>query len=138
MNSNIERPEKLILMLYEGALRFANFAKKAIREENIEEKVKYIIKTSNIFIELINSLDFEKGGDIAHYLNGLYAYQLQLLAKANLENNEKYLDDVIRVLKGLIGYLTDKEFRYLRTVIVTAAVYRGFGSPLRLSANGSP
>ncbi|GAB6045307.1 flagellar export chaperone FliS [Caminibacter profundus] len=102
MNSNIERPEKLILMLYEGALRFANFAKKAIREENIEEKVKYIIKTSNIFIELINSLDFEKGGDIAHYLNGLYAYQLQLLAKANLENNEEYLDDVIRVLKGLI------------------------------------
>ena len=27
--------------------------------------------------------------------------------------------------------LPDKEFRYLRTVIVTAAVYRGFGSPLR-------
>ena len=28
--------------------------------------------------------------------------------------------------------LPDKEFRYLRTVIVTAAVYRGFGSKLRL------
>ena len=28
--------------------------------------------------------------------------------------------------------LPDKEFRYLRTVIVTAAVYRGFGSLLRL------
>jgi flagellar protein FliS len=102
MNVNIDRPEKLILMLYEGALRFANFAKKAINEGNIEEKVKYIIKTSNIFIELINSLDFEKGGDIAYYLNGLYAYQLELLAKANLENETKYLDDVIKVLKGLI------------------------------------
>ena len=34
--------------------------------------------------------------------------------------------------------LPDKEFRYLRTVIVTAAVYRGLGSPLRLSADGSP
>ena len=34
--------------------------------------------------------------------------------------------------------LPDKEFRYLRTVIVTAAVYRGFGSPLRLAANESP
>ena len=44
----------------------------------------------------------EKGGDIAYYLNGLYAYQLELLAKANLENETKYLDDVIRVLKGLI------------------------------------
>ncbi len=28
--------------------------------------------------------------------------------------------------------LPDKEFRYLRTVIVTAAVYRGFDSELRL------
>ena len=34
--------------------------------------------------------------------------------------------------------LPDKEFRYLRTVIVTAAVYRGFGSPLRLAPDGSP
>jgi flagellar protein FliS len=102
VNISVERPEKLILMLYEGALKFANFAKKAIKEGNIEEKVKYIVKTSNIFIELINSLDFEKGGDIAYYLNGLYTYQLKLLAKANAENNEKYIDDVIRVLKELI------------------------------------
>ena len=33
--------------------------------------------------------------------------------------------------------LPDKEFRYLRTVIVTAAVYRGFNSKLRLAANPS-
>ena len=32
-------------------------------------------------------------------------------------------------------YLTDKEFRYLRTVIVTAAVYRGFDQELRVTAN---
>jgi len=102
INNSIEKPEKLILMLYEGALRFAVFAKKAINEGNVEEKVKYIIKTSNIFIELLNSLDFEKGGDIAYYLNGLYAYQLELLAKANAEDKPEYIDDVIRVLKGLI------------------------------------
>ncbi len=34
--------------------------------------------------------------------------------------------------------LPDKEFRYLRTVIVTAAVYRGFGQELRLAANPLP
>jgi hypothetical protein len=34
--------------------------------------------------------------------------------------------------------LPDKEFRYLRTVIVTAAVYWGLGSELRLAANPSP
>src|SRR5690606_39517290 len=34
--------------------------------------------------------------------------------------------------------LPDKEFRYLRTVIVTAAVYRGFGSLLRVAPDNSP
>ena len=102
LNMNIENPAKLILMLYEGALKFANFAKKAIKDGDIEKKVTYIIKTSNIFIELINSLDFEKGGQIAYYLNGLYAYQLELLAKANAENKTEYIDQVIHVIKELI------------------------------------
>ena len=101
-NMNIDNPAKLILMLYEGALRFAHFAKKAINENDIEKKVKFINKTSDIFLELINSLDFEKGGQIAYYLNGLYAYQIELLAKANLENNTEYIDQVIHVLKELI------------------------------------
>src|SRR5699024_2126622 len=34
--------------------------------------------------------------------------------------------------------LPDKEFRYLRTVIVTAAVYWGLSSKLRVTANLSP
>jgi hypothetical protein len=34
--------------------------------------------------------------------------------------------------------LPDKEFRYLRTVIVTAAVYRGFSRELRIAANRLP
>jgi len=36
------------------------------------------------------------------------------------------------------NYSPDKEFRYLRTVIVTAAVYRGFGSELRTLAGTNP
>ncbi len=102
LNLDIDNPAKLILMLYEGALRFANFAKKSILNGNIEDKVKYINKTSDIFIELINSLDFEKGGQVAYYLNGLYAYQIELLAKANIENNIEYIDQVIHVIKELI------------------------------------
>ena len=34
--------------------------------------------------------------------------------------------------------LPDKEFRYLRTVIVTAAVYRGFGRKLCIAADKLP
>ena len=102
LNLNINDPYKLILILYEGALRFANFAKKAIKEGDIEKKVKYINKTIAIFEELINSLDFEKGGQIAYYLNGLYAYQMELLTKANAQNNTEYIDQVIHVIKELM------------------------------------
>jgi len=102
VNMNIDNPAKLILMLYEGALRFSYFSKKAIKEDNVENKVKYINKTIDIFLELINSLDFEKGGQIAYYLNGLYAYQIELLTKANSENKIEYIDQVINVIKELI------------------------------------
>ena len=101
-NVGVERPEKLILMLYEGALRFANIAKKAIVDGDIEKKVKYIVKVSNIFVELINCLDYDKGGDIAFYLSGLYTQQLKNLANANAKNDIKYLDETINVLKELI------------------------------------
>ena len=100
-NVGVERPEKLILMLYEGALRFANIAKKAILEDDIEKKVKYIVKVSNIFVELINSLDYSQG-DIAYYLAGLYTQQLKNLANANAKNDVKYLDETIHVLKEII------------------------------------
>jgi len=102
LNLNIENPTKLILMLYEGILRFSHFAKKYIEKNDIENKTKYINKTIDIFIELINSLNFKKGGEIAYYLNGLYDYQIKLLIKANIENNPKYIEEVIHVVKELI------------------------------------
>jgi flagellar protein FliS len=101
-NINIESPEKLIEMLYEGALRFTSFAKKAIEKNDIEKKVYWINRTINIFTELLISLEIEKGGDIALYLNGLYEQQIKFLTEANVENNTEKLDIVINVLKGLL------------------------------------
>ncbi|RUM56120.1 MAG: flagella export chaperone FliS [Nautilia sp.] len=101
-NINIESPEKLIEMLYEGALKFTSFAKKAIEKGDIEKKVYWINRTINIFTELLISLDIEKGGEVALYLNGLYEQQIKFLTEANAENNTEKLDIVINVLKGLL------------------------------------
>jgi len=101
-NINIESPEKLIEMLYEGALKFTSFAKKAIEKNNIEKKVYWINRSINIFTELLISLDVQKGGEIALYLNGLYEQQIKFLVEANAENNVEKLDIVINVLKGLL------------------------------------
>ncbi|NPA82573.1 MAG: flagellar export chaperone FliS [Epsilonproteobacteria bacterium] len=94
--------EKLIEMLYEGLLKFCALAKKAIEKEDVEEKAKYINKAINIFVELINDLDYEKGGDIAHYLSGLYTHQIKLLSLANINNSTQEIDTVINVVKVLL------------------------------------
>ncbi|WP_276883787.1 flagellar export chaperone FliS [Campylobacter cuniculorum] len=98
----IESPQRLIEMLYEGILRFCARIKIAIKNEDIEQRVYFIKRTTAIFIELINNLDYEKGGDVAHYLSGLYTREIQLLSLANVENNEARIDEVINVTKGLL------------------------------------
>ncbi len=100
-NISIESPEKLIKMLYEGILRFTAQAKKAIDDGDIEKRTYWINRSSAIFAELIHSLNFESG-PIAHYLSGLYTYQLKLLSEANLYSNKNKLDEVMNVAKELL------------------------------------
>ena len=77
-------------------------AKRCIDSEDIEKKIYYINRTTDIFVELLNSLDYEKGGQVAHYLTGLYTHQIKLLTQANMENNKDKIDIVIKVTKGLL------------------------------------
>jgi len=105
--ARIESQEKLVLMLYEGILKFAAQAKKSIEIDDIEKKVYWINRAIDIFAELINSLDYEKGGDVAHYLNGLYCHQIYILTQANIEDTSENIDTVIRVTRGLIDAWKD-------------------------------
>jgi len=100
-NVAIESPFKLIEMLYEGVLRFNAQAKKAIKDGNCEKKVYWINRSVAIVTELIAVLDASQG-DVAAYLEGLYNYQIKLLAEANLKDDATKLDEVSQVFKGLL------------------------------------
>ena len=100
-------PYMLILKLYEGLLKFLSFVKDAIENENIEEKFEYINKSIAIFDELRNILDFD-GGDISYYLDGLYLYQIETLFSAGIDNNLTSIDQVSKVVKGLIEAWKDE------------------------------
>lgn len=100
-NIGVESPEKLVQMMYEGVLRFNMQAKRSIVDENIEQRSYWINRSNAIIIELINVLDYNQG-DIAHYLSGLYTYQLRLLTEANIFNDATKLDEVNNVFKGLL------------------------------------
>jgi flagellar protein FliS len=101
-NISIESSEKLIKMLYEGVLRFTSLAKRAMEENNIEKKTYWINRTTAIFSELINTLNYD-GGQIAHYLGGLYMHQIKLLSEANISNDTKKLDEILHVTKELLN-----------------------------------
>ncbi len=100
-NISIESSEKLIKMLYEGILKFSSQAKRSIELKDIEKKVYWINRSIAIFTELINSLNYD-GGNIAHYLSGLYTQQIKLLSTANINNDITKLDEVINVTKSLL------------------------------------
>jgi len=100
-------PYMLILKLYEGLLKYLSFVKNAMEEDNIEEKFLYINKSIAIFDELRNILDFE-GGDVAYYLDGLYLYQIETLFSAGIDDNINAIDQVSKVVKGLIEAWKDE------------------------------
>ncbi|WP_457595826.1 flagellar export chaperone FliS [Hydrogenimonas sp.] len=101
-NVQIESPEKLIEMLYEGIIRFSSLAKRAIEIGDIEKRTYWINRAVAIFIELINSLDPEKGGDVAYYLEGLYNQQIKFLNEANIENSPEKIEIVLKVTRTLL------------------------------------
>ena len=100
-NVGIESPAKLIEMLYEGVLRFNAQAKKAIKDGDVEKRVYWMNRSTAIITELISTLDMEQG-DLSLYLEGLYNYQIQLIADAGYENSVGKLDECSNVFKVLL------------------------------------
>ncbi|MBM3381477.1 MAG: flagellar export chaperone FliS [Betaproteobacteria bacterium] len=95
------KPEKILLMLYEGAIKFTKLAILRMREKNLSEKGKYISKTLAIVSELMNTLDHEKGGQIAADLENLYMFMMDKLIEANMNNRVEELEVVERLLTTL-------------------------------------
>ena len=78
-------PELLILMLYDGALRFMGQAEEAFAQNNKEKINNNLVRVQAIISELLTSLDKERGGDIAKNLERLYVYFLGRLTDANVK-----------------------------------------------------
>lgn len=96
-----KRKDELLLMLYEGALRFVALAKRKLIEQDIAAKGQYISKTLAIVTELDCALDHDIGGDISTELSRLYQYVIGCLTRANMNNDSTGLDEVEALLRQL-------------------------------------
>jgi flagellar protein FliS len=94
-------PARLIVMLYDGAIRFINEAAYAMQRRDYETQNAKLQRAQKILAELISSLDFDKGGEIAENLFRLYTYMYNQLVEANINDNRNRLEHVVHLLSEL-------------------------------------
>lgn len=95
--------DQLLLMLYDGAIRFAEQAKEQLFQDQMDTE-KYnscLVKSQRIVTELTSSLDFNQNEEIAKNLARLYGFIYNQLVQANMKKEDTYIDNSIRILKSL-------------------------------------
>jgi flagellar protein FliS len=93
--------EQLVLMLYDGAIRFSEQARDRIVAEDYEEAHNFLIRAQNIVLELLYALDRKTGGEVADNLASLYTYCYNRLVEANIHHVPEKVDESSSVLRGL-------------------------------------
>ena len=89
---------RLLLMMYEGAIKFLRTSLVGLEEKDLAKFCRFLSKAQAIVAELMNTLDFEKGGTIAQDLDRLYDFMLFYLTEANLHRDAKKIEKTIELL----------------------------------------
>lgn len=92
---------RLIVMLYDGAIKFMRLAIKELEANNYEAKGSYINKAQDIINELNAVLDMDAGGEIATNLRKLYCFMSKRLSEANIKRDPQMIRDVIKLMEEL-------------------------------------
>ena len=94
-------PIDLVVMLYDGGLRFLDAARKAIQDHNLEGQHECLTKAQRVVTELSVCLDMEQGGEIAANLMALYGFMNNRLAAANINDDVEPVEEVAKLLGDL-------------------------------------
>lgn len=119
-------PRNVVVLLYEGAIRFLHQALEALNKDERTEMSHFLIKTQKIIHYMNTSLDYENGGEISENLGRLYNYMRDSLNDANTRCDAAKIDEVIGLLRPLL-----EAWREIAKDPVAAAA-------LEARANGAP
>ena len=94
-NITTATPEKLMIMLFDGAIQFLQKAKTAINENNLLERSTNLEAARKIVRELMRTIDLENGNDVSKSLFRLYNKMAMKLIKANVSRDISLIDEVM-------------------------------------------
>jgi flagellar protein FliS len=92
---------KLIVMLYDGAIKFLTIALENMEPKKYDIVNTNIIKAQDIVTELLLSLNMDEGGEISRNLFSLYMYFKKQLLEANIKKDPQIITHLIKLLKEL-------------------------------------
>ena len=94
-------PLQLVIMMYDGALKYMEAGKHAIAHQDITRQNDQLQKAQKVVLELMACLDQDQGGDVARNLLSLYTYVLNELVRANCEDHAEPVDRCIQIFSDL-------------------------------------
>lgn len=92
-------PEQLILMLYNGCIKFINEADAAMKNNDIQKTHNACVRAQDIILELVSSLDPEY--PISKELEALYEYANHELVVANLKKEAEHLENAKMIITNI-------------------------------------
>jgi flagellar protein FliS len=92
-------PEQLQMMLYDGAIRFAESARPALEQKDWETSFNLISRAQSIINELTSTLRHDESPDLCGRLAALYNYVYRKLIEANVQHSMESLDEALRILR---------------------------------------
>lgn len=130
MQVNTSSNGGLVIMLYEGALKFMHRAQTAIEQNNFQQAHNNIIKIEDIVLELRNTLD-TTAGEVAENLASIYTYMYDRLVEANMNKD-------ITILNEISGYLSELLEAWRQAVkMVECSGQDGLAGPLQIEVQNN-
>ena len=91
-------PEELHLMLYDGAIRFAEAGRTALEKKDLEKSHEALIRSQSIILEMISGLNHEANPSLCAKLSSLYNFIYRRLVEANMRQNISAIDEALKIL----------------------------------------
>ena len=92
---------RIIVMLYDGAVKFLKQAIQNLEAKDYVAKGRNIAKAQDIILELNTVLDMQAGGEVAQNLRSLYNFMNKQLTQANTKSDARMIREVISLLEEL-------------------------------------
>ncbi|EJO5346080.1 flagellar export chaperone FliS [Clostridium botulinum] len=98
---NFASKDQLLLMLVDGAVKFSKIARQAMVDKDISKAHQNLVKTQDIFYELMATLDVGQAGDWGEKLMSIYEFIVRRLGEANIKKDIAIIDEVVPLIEDV-------------------------------------